>query len=198
MPLKAMSSFQELSVSAGDVLALSFSQSDGLDHKTASVKIPKYAPAKLLGAQRNRSQSLVVPMKRGCRGVGLSRAATSAATREIVRRRRERVHATSIVSPAIQFGGPMLLPEGGLPVFLTADILVDASRELQSGAWLATIKCVLAWRAGHLETRELYEFVRSMGWQSPAMRAGIVRTQGPREQEFEVLSDEDFAGLMCP
>jgi hypothetical protein len=182
-----MLSFDELRVSIDDLRAHACPLSNSaFDIGASSNKSPSGALKAPAVVRREHIVRHTVHMKRNL------------SIREARRLRKQKLQEKHMPSPAILLDGAEQVPAGPLPVFMTADILTEAMRELPQGAQAATSKCVAAWRCGHIETHSLFEYARSIAWQSPALREGVARVEPKRpvEQECELLSDADFALLM--
>ena len=151
---------------------------------------------------------MVAPMKRNfplLHGFTRPSSASAALLREARRRRKIAVESKHIASPTIWLDGEECVPAGPLPIFLDALTFEEALRQMPQGARLATVKCVAAWRDGHLDTRLLLDFLRSIAWQAPALKhitslalhAGRQLSRETSEEsggeEQELLSDEDIA-----
>ncbi|KAJ1469314.1 hypothetical protein T484DRAFT_2178972, partial [Baffinella frigidus] len=114
--------------------------------------------------------------------------------------------------PAIWMRGELCIPDGPLPAFIDSMTIEDAVHDLPEGARLACIKCVSAWRMGHLDTTSLREYLRSFAWQSSALQqcavlapARVGNTAGggrsseetSDEEPCELLSEEEMRSMMC-
>mmetsp|Transcript_70769 Transcript_70769/g.162177 ORF Transcript_70769/g.162177 Transcript_70769/m.162177 type:complete len:162 (+) Transcript_70769:67-552(+) len=138
------------------------------------------------------------------------------ATREARWRLQHDVETNHIDSPCIMIQGEMCIPAGPLPSFVDPMTLEVALHDLPEGARLACIKCVSAWRMGHLDAKSLREYLRSVAWQSSALRqcpalaparvgnllqmhssAGGGCLETSEEEPCELLSEEDMRSLMC-
>ncbi|KAJ1468247.1 hypothetical protein T484DRAFT_1755295 [Baffinella frigidus] len=138
------------------------------------------------------------------------------AMREARCRLKQHVESTHIASPAISVRGVLCIPEGPLPSFIDNTTLEDALHDLPEGARLACIKCVSAWRMGHLDARSLREYLRSVAWQSTALQQcaafAPARVSSPlqknssalgecsessEEEPCELLSEEEMRSMMC-
>ena len=116
-----------------------------------------------------------------------------------------------IDSPIIWVRDEACIPAGPLPSFVDARTLEDALQQLPEGSRLVCIKCVAAWRMGHLDAQSLREYLRSVAWQSSALQtcetlARVRResmtddeNRAPTELETceELLSEEEMAEMMC-
>mmetsp|Transcript_10617 Transcript_10617/g.24887 ORF Transcript_10617/g.24887 Transcript_10617/m.24887 type:complete len:221 (+) Transcript_10617:118-780(+) len=138
------------------------------------------------------------------------------AMREARCRLKQHVESHHTFSPSIWVRGELCIPEGPLPSFIDSVTLEEALHDLPEGARLACIKCVSAWRMGHLDTTSLREYLRSFAWQSSALRqcpalaparvgnllqmhssAGGGCLETSEEEPCELLSEEDMRSLMC-
>ncbi|KAJ1487916.1 hypothetical protein T484DRAFT_1940419 [Baffinella frigidus] len=138
------------------------------------------------------------------------------AMREARCRLKQHVESNHIASPAISMRGELCIPEGPLPSFIDSVTLEEALHDLPEGARLACIKCVSAWRTGHLDAKSLREYLRSVAWQSSALQqcpalaparvgnplqrhssAGGGRTETSEEDPCELLSEEEMRSMMC-
>jgi len=140
------------------------------------------------------------------------------ATREARWRLQHDVETNHIDSPCIMIQGEMCIPAGPLPSFVDPMTLEVALHDLPEGARLACIKCVSAWRMGHLDAKSLREYLRSVAWQSSALqhcaalaptcvRKGLSResssgeegeahSETPETEACELLSEEEMASMM--
>ena len=128
--------------------------------------------------------------------------AVSIASREHRRNLRLAVENNHLDSPAIWVKGEKSLAVGPLPRFIDACSLHDALHQMPPASCLATIKCVGAWRMGHVETHLLLEMLHSFCWQSPALHAALspvaghaAVTKNSGDEDCELLTDEDMAML---
>jgi hypothetical protein len=143
--------------------------------------------------------------------------AGNAAMREARCRLKHDVESNHIDSPCIWVRGEACIPAGPLPSFIDAMTLEDALHDLPQGARLACIKCVSAWRMGHLDAKFLREYLRSVAWQSSALQqcaalvparvvsnllrrhssAGEGRSETSEDEPCELLSEEEMISMMC-
>ncbi|KAJ1487917.1 hypothetical protein T484DRAFT_1784989 [Baffinella frigidus] len=129
---------------------------------------------------------------------------------------KQHVETNHIASPAIWVRGELCIPEGPLPSFIDSVTLEEALHDLPEGARLACIKCVWAWRMGHLDAKSLREYLQSVAWQSSALQqclalaparvgsplqmhssAGGERSETSEEEPCELLSEEEMRSMMC-
>ncbi|KAJ1488388.1 hypothetical protein T484DRAFT_1887545 [Baffinella frigidus] len=96
------------------------------------------------------------------------------------------VETNHIHSPSISVAGELCIPAGPLPSFIDFMTLEEALHDLPEGARHACIKCVSAWRMGHLDAKSLREYLRSVAWQSAAL------------QQCPALAPEGFEGVGYP
>jgi len=136
------------------------------------------------------------------------------AIREARWRLKTDVETNHIDSPCIMLRGELCIPAGPLPSFVDPLTLEVALHDLPEGARLACIKCVSAWRMGHLDAQSLLQYLRSVAWQSSALQQcealapacvskGLSRDLSAGEEagahsetECELLSEEDMASMM--
>ncbi|KAJ1467907.1 hypothetical protein T484DRAFT_1921073 [Baffinella frigidus] len=122
------------------------------------------------------------------------------------------VETNHIDSPSIWVRGELCIEAGPLPFFADATTLQDALHDLPEGARLACIKCVSAWRMGHLDAKSLREYLQSVAWQSSALQQcpalapvnTILRRQSseerseiPEAEPCELLSEEEMRSIVC-
>ena len=139
-----------------------------------------------------------------------------AAMREARCRLKHDVESNHIESPSVWVRGELCIPAGPLPSFIDAMTIEDALHDLPEGARLVCIKCVSAWRMGHLDTKSVREYLRSVAWQSPALQqcvalaparvsrvpsggssSGEERSETSEEGPWELLSEEEMRSMMC-
>ena len=149
--------------------------------------------------------------------------AGNAAMREARCRLKHDVESNHIDSPCIWVRGEACLPAGPLPSFIDALTLEDALHDLPQGARLACIKCVAAWRMGHLDAKFLLSYLRSVAGQSSALQQCVAlvppravsnlrrrhssasardtprhsETEEDEPQERELLSEEEMSSMLC-
>jgi len=132
-----------------------------------------------------------------------------AAMREARCRLKHAVASNHVDSPAVWVRGEVCIPAGPLPSFIDALTIQDALHDLPEGARLACIKCVAAWRMGHLDAKSLREYLRSVAWQSAALQQCValapaggsrgVSSSGEETSEegaCELLSEEEMRSMM--
>jgi len=141
------------------------------------------------------------------------------ATREARWRLQHDVETNHIDSPCIMIQGEMCIPAGPLPSFVDPMTLEVALHDLPEGARLACIKCVSAWRMGHLDAKSLREYLRSVAWQSAALQqcpalapacvsgalsresaatsSAATSSSEDMEEECDLLSEEEMSSMMC-
>ena len=145
----------------------------------------------------------------------LSRASmgNAAAMREARGRLKHDAESNHVDSPSVWVRGELCIPAGPLPSFIDAMTIEDALHDLPEGARLACIKCVSAWRMGHLDAKSLRECLRSVAWQSAALQQCVALSpaRGSRglsgasgeerssseEGPCELLSEEEMRSMMC-
>jgi hypothetical protein len=126
------------------------------------------------------------------------------------------VESNYIDSPPIWVRGEVCISAGPLPSFIDRISLEDALHGLPDGAREACIKCVSAWRMGHIDAQSLREYLRSVAWQSAALqhcaalqqcaalappgRAGCARDRGAlsfgENAACELLSKAEMQSMM--
>jgi hypothetical protein len=92
-----------------------------------------------------------------------------AAMREARCRLKHDVESNHVDSPSVWVRGELCIPAGPLPFFIDAMTIEDALHDLPEGTCLVCMKCVSAWRMGHLDAKSLREYQRSVAWQSSAL-----------------------------
>jgi hypothetical protein len=132
--------------------------------------------------------------------------------REARNRLKHDVESNHIDSPCIWVRGEACLPAGKLPSFIDTMTLEEALHTLPQGARLACIKCVSAWRMGHLDAKCLRDYLRSVAWQCPALQRcaelapaslggwlpeETAETLSEATDECDVMSEEDMQSMMC-
>jgi hypothetical protein len=109
----------------------------------------------------------------------------AAAMREARCRLLHDVGINHIDSPCIWVWNEACIPAGPLPSFVDARTLGEALHQLPDGSRRACIKCVWAWRMGHLDARSLREYLRSVAWQSSALQRCATLAPFGRESLLE-------------
>ena len=136
--------------------------------------------------------------------------------REARCRLKHDVETNHVDSPSVWVRGELCIPAGPLPCFIDAMTIEDALHDLPEGARLVCIKCVSAWRMGHLDAKSLREYLRSVAWQSSALQqcvalasarigrglsgvssSGEGRSESSEEGPCELLSEEEMRSMMC-
>jgi len=125
--------------------------------------------------------------------------------REERRQRKAAVETQHIDSPAIWMNGEEIISEGPIPSCISARALEEALLEMPKGSRFAVVKCITAWRIGHLETSSIVDMLRSMAWQSPVLKYAMSTpttsddsggSSKAGEDDCELLSEEDIAALL--
>jgi hypothetical protein len=131
-------------------------------------------------------------------------ASFPASNREIREERRRAIELDYTAAPAIVVDGRLLIPEGPLPTCVDAYTLRLALMEMSQGAALSTVKCVSAWRMGHIESKYFHDLLRSFAWQSAVLRdafatvaADAASSSDSNGDECELLSEEDMEMLQA-
>ena len=117
--------------------------------------------------------------------IARSAAGNVAAMRDARSRLKHDVESNYTDSPCIWVRGSPRISAGPLPSFIDNVSLEDALHTLPDGAREACIKCVAAWRMGHLDATSLREYLRSVAWQSAAL------------QQCAALTPPGRAGCAC-
>jgi hypothetical protein len=140
------------------------------------------------------------------------------AIREARCRLKRDVETNHIDSPCIMIQGEMCIPAGPLPSFVDPMTLEAALLDLPEGARLASIKCVTAWRMGHVDAHSLHQYLLSVSWQSSALQQcaalapacvskglsressageeGEAHSETPETDACELLSEEEMRSMM--
>ena len=121
-------------------------------------------------SSKRRNSFIVAGRGTACRQhTSRSSIGNVAAMREARCRLKHDVETNHVDSPSVWVRGELCIPAGPLPFFIDAMTIEDALHDLPEGTCLVCMKCVSAWRMGHLDAKSLREYQRSVAWQSSAL-----------------------------